>query len=194
MPQIRARSRDPYPEFAQLRRDSPVLRQDSIYDGAPPSYVVYRHDDVTRVLRDGADILLRGHRRGCAKCGAARSSWAWTRPSISVTGRWSRSAFRQRTLARWEESLVGRVVDELIDQFVDRGRVDLVSDYTFGFPAKVISGVLGLPEEDYQQFQRWAVGIITVFRDWDHAVRCSNELRDYLERIVDERRTTPRTT
>ena len=46
--------RDPYPEFARLRRQSPVLRRDSIYDGAPTSYIVYRHDDVTRVLRDGA--------------------------------------------------------------------------------------------------------------------------------------------
>jgi cytochrome P450 len=68
----------------------------------------------------------------------------------------------------------------------------LAAEYTFGFPAKVISGVLGLPEEDYQQFQQWAVGIITVFRDWDYAVRCSNELRAYLEHIVDDRRTTPR--
>jgi len=56
----------------------------------------------------------------------------------------------------------------------------------------VISGVLGLPEEDYRQFQQWAVGIITVFRDWDNAVRCSNELRAYLERIVEERRIAPR--
>ena len=31
-------------------------------------------------------------------------------------------AFRQRTLARWEESLVGRVVEELIDQFVGAAR------------------------------------------------------------------------
>jgi len=28
------------------------------------------------------------------------------------------------------------VVDELIDAFVDRGRVDLATDYTFGFPAR----------------------------------------------------------
>jgi cytochrome P450 len=90
--------------------------------------------------------------------------------------------FRLSTLARWDESLVGRVVNELIDGFIDRGRADLVAGYTFAIPAKVISGVLGLPEEDYEQFQRWAVGIITVFRDWDFAVQCSNELRDYLER------------
>lgn len=184
--------RDPYPEFARLRRQSPVLRRDSIYDGAPASYVVYRHDDVTRVLRDGATfssaVIADGMREVWGRkiiVGMDAPDHQHHRALVSV-------AFRQRTLARWEESLVGRVVEELIDQFVDRGQVDLAAEYTFGFPAKVISGVLGLPEEDYQQFQQWAVGIITVFRDWDYAVRCSNELRAYLEHIVDDRRTTPR--
>jgi cytochrome P450 len=184
--------RDPYPEFARLRRQSPVLRRDSIYDGAPASYIVYRHEDVTRVLRDGATfssaVIADGMREVWGRkiiVGMDAPDHQHHRALVSV-------AFRQRTLARWEESLVGRVVEQLIDQFVDRGQVDLAAEYTFGFPAKVISGVLGLPEEDYQQFQQWAVGIITVFRDWDYAVRCSNELRAYLEHIVEDRRATPR--
>jgi cytochrome P450 len=45
--------RDPYPEFARLRVQSPVTRQESAFVGGPPSYVVYRHADVTAVLRDG---------------------------------------------------------------------------------------------------------------------------------------------
>jgi len=51
--------------------------------------------------------------------------------------------------------------------------------------------VLGLPEADYERFQEWAVGIITVFRDWNHALQCANELRAYLEPIVDARRVDP---
>jgi cytochrome P450 len=45
--------RDPYPEFAYLREHSPVTVQESTFEGSAPSYVVYRHADVTRVLRDG---------------------------------------------------------------------------------------------------------------------------------------------
>jgi cytochrome P450 len=100
-------------------------------------------------------------------------------------------AFRQRAVARWEESLVGRVMNDLIDQFIERGRADLVSEFTFAFPAKVISGVLGLPEEDYRQFQEWALKIITVSRDWDRAIQASNELREYLTEAVDARRRDP---
>jgi cytochrome P450 len=184
--------RDPYPEFARLRRDSPVVRLDSIYAGAPASYIVYRHDDVTLVLRDGATFSSAVIADGMREVWGRKIIVGMDAPEHQRHRALVSGAFRQRTLARWEESLVGRAVTELIDQFVDRGHVDLATEYTFGFPAKVISGVLGLPEADYQQFQQWAVGIITVFRDWDNAVRCSNELRAYLECIVEERRVTPR--
>jgi cytochrome P450 len=185
-------AQDPYPEFERLRRVSPVQRQESIYEGAPASYLVYRHADVTRVLRDGetfsSAVIADGMRDVWGRkiiVGMDAPEHQRHRALVSV-------AFRQRTLARWEESLVGRIVNDLIDQFADRGRANLVTDYTFGFPAKVISGILGLPEEDYEQFQRWAVGIIAVYRDWDHAIRCSNELKDYLGAIVEARRTDPR--
>jgi cytochrome P450 len=79
----------------------------------------------------------------------------------------------------------------LIEGFVDEGRADLVSDFTFEFPAKVISGVLGLPEKDYAQFQKWAVGIISIGRDWEGAIQCSTELREYLTEIVESRRLRP---
>jgi cytochrome P450 len=184
--------RDPYPEFARLRRDSPVLRRDSIYEGGPASFIVYRHDDVTRVLRDGATfssaVIADGMREVWGRkiiVGMDAPEHHRHRALVSV-------AFRQSTLARWEDSLVRRVVNDLIDQFIDRGHANLVTEFTFAFPAKVIAGVLGLPEGDYRQFQQWAVGIINISSDWATAVRCSQELRDYLTRIVDERRQDPR--
>ena len=99
--------RDPYPEFARLRRESPVVRQTSIYEGAPDSYVVYRHGDVTRVLRDGdtfsSSVIGEGMREVWGRkiiVGMDAPEHQRHRALVSV-------AFRQRTLARWEESLVG---------------------------------------------------------------------------------------
>lgn len=184
--------RDPYPEFAQLRVASPVVRQEAVFEGAAPSYVVYRHADVTRVLRDGETFSSTVIAEGMAEVWGRKIIVGMDAPEHQRHRALVSVAFRARTLARWEESLVGRVVDELIDQFADRGRANLVSEYTFPFPAKVIAGVLGLPEADYRQFQRWAVGIISVSRDWDRAVQCSTQLRDYLAGIVDQRRSDPR--
>jgi cytochrome P450 len=184
--------RDPYPGYIQLRSHAPVVRQESMFKGALPSYLVYRHTDVTRVLRDGDTFSSAAIAEGMRDVWGRKIIVGMDEPEHHRHRALVPVAFRQRTLARWEQSLVGRVVDELIDEFVDRGRVDLVSDYTFTFPAKVISGVLGLPEADYRQFQQWALGIMTVTTDWDRAVQCAGELRDYLARIVDERRDDPR--
>jgi cytochrome P450 len=187
-----AEVRDPYPQFARLREQSPVLRNQPMSDATPPSYVAYRHDDIARLLRDGAtfssSVIAEGMRDVWGRkiiVGMDEPEHHDHRALVSV-------AFRQRTLARWEETLVGRVVDDLIDAFIDRGRVDLVPEFTFAFPARVISGILGLPEEDYRQFQRWAIGIISIGRDWDYSVKCSGELRDYLAQIVETRRVDPR--
>jgi cytochrome P450 len=184
--------RDPYPEFAQLRERSPVVCQESVFEGAAPSYVVYRHDDVTRVLRDHETFSSTVIAEGMGDVWGRKIIVGMDPPEHQRHRALVSLAFRQRTLTRWEESLVGRVVDELIDGFIDRGRANLVSEYTFGFPAKVIAGVLGLPDDDDEQFQRWAMGIINVSRDWERGVECAGALREYLARIVDERREDPR--
>jgi cytochrome P450 len=153
---------------------------------------VYRHADVTRVLRDGETFSSALIAEGMAEVWGRKIIVGMDAPDHQRHRALVSLAFRQRALARWEESLVKRVVDDLTDHFSDRGRVNLVTAYTFPFPAKVIAGVLGLPEEDYRQFQRWAVGIINVASNWDHAVRSAGELRDYLAGIVEQRRVEPR--
>jgi len=183
--------RDPYPEFARLRQDAPVTRQDAAFVGGPPSYVVYSHHAVTEVLHDGATYSSAIITQGMGQVWGPKIIVGMDEPEHRHHRALVSVAFRQRTLARWEESLVGRVVDELIDVIVEQGCADLVSDFTFAFPAKVISGVLGLPEEDYQRFQDWAVGVISIGRDWERAVQCSTELREYLAEIVEARRLQP---
>jgi cytochrome P450 len=186
-----AEIRDPYPDFARLRIESPVARRDAPA-GALPSFLAYSHADVDRMLRDGETFSSSVIADGMGDVWGRKIIVGMDAPEHHLHRALVSGAFRQRTLARWEASLVGRVVDELIDTFVDDARADLVPVFTFPFPAKVISGILGLPEGDYQQFQEWAIGIISIGRDWDRAIECSRELRSYLSHIVDARRTDPR--
>ena len=183
--------RDPYPEFARLRQDSPVTLQEAAFVGGPPSYVVYSNDGVTEVLHDGDTYSSAIITQGMGQVWGPKIIVGMDEPEHRRHRALVSVAFRQRTLARWEETLVGRVVNELIDGFVEQGRADLASEFTFAFPAKVISGVLGLPEEDHQRFQEWAVGIISIGRDWERAIQCSTELREYLAEIVEARRVQP---
>jgi cytochrome P450 len=75
--------RDPYPEYVKLREHTPVARQESMFEGAPPSYLVYRHADVTQVLRDGETFSSAAIAEGMRDVWGRRSSSAWTNPSIS---------------------------------------------------------------------------------------------------------------
>jgi cytochrome P450 len=101
-------------------------------------------------------------------------------------------AFRPKLLARWEHELVRRVVDELIDSFAPSGRADLVRRLTFAFPVRVIARILGLPERDSQQFQRWSIALISMIVNWDRGLAASNALHDYFLERVTERRARPR--
>ena len=40
-------------------------------------------------------------------------------------------AFTQKALARWEDEIVGRIGNELIDEFAANGKADLVKTFTF---------------------------------------------------------------
>ena len=89
-------------------------------------------------------------------------------------------AFSRKAMERWETELVGAVVDEQIDEFVDDGHADLVRELTFPFPVDVIAALLGLPREDLPEFHRLAVELISVERRHGTARSAASEaLHDY---------------
>jgi cytochrome P450 len=100
-------------------------------------------------------------------------------------------AFREKSLARWEPEFIGPIVDELIDRFADDGEADLVRQLTFEFPVRVIARLLGLPEEDFEQFQRWSVELISLVGDIDRGLAASEALRNYFADVVAVRRAEP---
>ena len=183
-------SRDPYPELAQAREATPVQRVE--WEGQPPNFVVYRHDDVCEVLRDGATYSSSVMNDVMGLVMGRYIILGMDEPEHRRHRALVSTAFRQKMLARWEDDLVQRIVDELVDGFADRGRADLVRELTFRFPVQVIAGVLGLPREDYDQFQQWSVAIISVHAQWDRGVAASEAMRDYLATVLEDRRRHPR--
>ena len=83
------------------------------------------------------------------------------------------------------------IVDEQIDRFAGDGQADLVRQLTFEFPVRVIARLLGLPEEDFLQFQRWSIELIGLVADIDRGLAASESLRDYFAGIVADRRAHP---
>ena len=187
--------RDPYTALAQMRREQPVQRLD--FSGMPheeskPVFIVYRYEDVAQVLRDNetysSSIILAffGDALGThVVLGMDEPAHRRHRALVSA-------AFTQRALARRENELVAQVGNALIDRFADRGRADLVPDFTFPYPTQIIAGLLGLPREDYAQFQRWSISLLSITVNRERAVAASEALRDYFVPILAARRAEPR--
>jgi cytochrome P450 len=187
--------RDPYTELARLRRDEPVQRLD--ISGMPhadskPVFMVYRHEEVQQMLRDNetfsSSIIIDAFGDALGKhvmLGMDEPEHGRHRALVS-------KAFSQKALARWEDELVGQVGNELIDDFADRGSADLVKEFTFPYPTQIIAGLLGLPREDYPQFQRWSISLLSITVNRERGVAASQALKEYFSPILAARRQEPR--
>jgi cytochrome P450 len=188
--------RDPYPELARARRETPVQKLDDSlmpHDEAAAVFFVYRFDDVAQVLRDAEtfssahiiDLIMGPVMGEHIMLGMDDPRHRRYRALVST-------AFRQKVLSRWESELVERVANGLIDHFADRGRADLVREFTFPYPTQIIARLLGLPEEDYRQFQRWSIAILGFYTKQEEAIAASQEVKEYVAEILAERRREPR--
>ena len=189
-------SRDPYPELAAARKANPVQRLDMSnmpHDEAKPVFFVYRYDDILDVLRDGETYssgqiieLIMGDVMGRhIMLGMDDPEHRRYRALVST-------AFGPKAIARWEAQLIDPIASDLIDRFDGRGHAELVREFTFPYPTQVIAGMLGLPRADYQRFQRWSIAILSVFTKRAAAIAASEQVKEYLAGILDDRRREPR--
>jgi len=192
--------RDPYPDFAAMRRQAPIQKVDlaklmgdavaALGANLPEVYVASSYAAVSEVLRDGKRFSSSGY---AATIGLVMG------PTILVMdepehGRYRsliQMAFRTKALKKWEHELVGPIVNGYIDQFAGRGGAELVRALTFPFPVYVIAGLLGLPKQDLPRFHRWAVGLISVSFDFANGMAAAKKLGDYLTPIIESRRAHP---
>jgi cytochrome P450 len=100
-------------------------------------------------------------------------------------------SFKPSVLRHFDLDYLKGLGNELIDRFIDRDEVDLAAEFTHLFPFIVISRLLGLPRDKENQFQRWALGILSFTAEPDQAIICRDELEAYLKPIVKERRLAP---
>ncbi len=189
---------DPYPQFRQLARESPVHRgpidlgegEEHWNPSGPPPITVFGFDEVVQVLRDNETYSSCVYEDVMGTV-MGRTILQMDEPEHKAIRDLVASSFRSKMLARWEEGLVAVVVNELVDGFIADGRTDLVRTVTFNFPVQVIARILGLPRSDYPRFQRWALEITSVAANWERGMAASAALRDYFADVMADRRAHP---
>lgn len=198
---------NPYPRFAELRERAAVHKvalkaREAVIGGAtkgggdeqgggtPMGYTVVRYQEAMQVLRNGSTFSSRGYAESMGAM-LGNSILNMDAPEHFRYRSLIQQAFNKRAMQRWENDLVGRIVDEHIDTFAGAGKADLVKSLTFPFPVHVIAGLLGLPDDDLPEFHREAVAMVNMGYDWARALKASEWLREYFAGILTERRKKP---
>ncbi len=190
-------TRDPWPALAEKRRAAPVSKgltmpSDALPEGfdVEPGWIAYRYDDCSRILRDAKTFTSTAYDSTIGVV-MGHMILGMDDPEHREHRNLVAHAFREKALARWEPEFIRPIVDELIDRFAADGRADLVRQMTFEFPVRVIARLLGLPEEDFSQFQRWSVELIGLVADIERGLAASESLREYFAGVVAQRRARP---
>lgn len=189
--------RDPYPFFARKRRDTGVFAGTVMdYSKTPESlmpkqeYSAMSFDAVNTVFRDGRVFSSKPY---------DKTIGLFMGPTIlAMEGKKHRdhrnlvsAAFKSKALARWENTIVRPICNALIDEFIETGEADLVRQFTFEFPTRVIARLLGLPDEDLPMFHTRAVQLISYHVNYERAFEASTALKDYFLEAIEQRKSTP---
>jgi cytochrome P450 len=180
---------DPYPDWARARGSEPVMRVTDALLGQE-TYLVHRRTDVDRILRDAATF--------CSRINDDHMGPFMGHTIVAMDGDEHKrhrdllaKAFRPSAIERWRDELIVPTIQTVLDEIAPRGRADLVADITARFPVQVIAAIIGVPVDDYDQFQRWADDITLGPRDAARSKAASQAMTEYLAPIVEERRRHP---
>ncbi|MGW6117888.1 cytochrome P450 [Nocardia sp. NPDC055165] len=188
---------DPYPFFAARRREGGVFHGTVMdYSRTPKelrpadSYAAVSWSAVNKALRDNTVFSTQLYDTTIGVF-MGPTILAMNGPSHRAHRNLVSAAFKPQSLAVWEPDVVRPICEELIDEFIAEGRADLVRDFTFEFPTRVIARLLGLPAEDLPFFREAAVAIISYAGNVPRALQAAKELKEYFLGHIENRRAAP---
>jgi cytochrome P450 len=186
-PEFRA---NPYPTYAQLREESPVHVMPEMGFAA-----ISRYDDVVSVLKRTDDFSSSAMGIN-TRTGPQRTVINTDPPDHAHLRGLVNRAFTPKMVADMEPR-IRAITRELLASVVERGKFDVVTDLAVPLPVTVIAEILGIETQRRDDFKRWSTSVLQEARGLSEAeaaamTRDYNELQDYLEAAIAERRARPR--
>jgi cytochrome P450 len=193
---------NPYALYQILRDESPVH-----WDANLEVLLVSRYDDVAAVLRDpetfssavGAmtkappleaiEIIAKGHPPVNTLITADPPVHGGYRSLVA-------RAFTPRRVEKLRKH-VSEVANELVDAFVDKGRVELVHEFAAPLPLTIIAEQLGVPRARIGDFKKWSdafMDFIGGLASDERSIQCAHEImecQNYFNGRIDEYRSDP---
>ncbi len=176
-----------YDWFEERRANAPVFQDENM---PFPVWQVFRYEDVLTVLTDYSRFSSQAF--GIGGGFLADTLVAKDPPDHRKLRNLVNQAFTPRSVARLSDRIT-RVTQELLNAVREKGTMDVVSEMAFPLPAKVIAEMLGVPDADWNIFQRWAqMENSPVPSAQQDGQTMQVEMFDYFSHLLAERRRSPR--
>ena len=160
----------PFPFYAQMRKLHPI-----VYDDKNKVWGIFCYDDIQNVLTNyrlfSSDVqkLMKMQQENIKPQGQNenRKSGESMRRSILTSDPPYHNKLRSVISSAFTLNTIGRLrprIDEIchdmIDNVIERGRMDLINDLAYPLPVTVIAELLGIPSDDQDTFKKWADELI----------------------------------
>jgi cytochrome P450 len=189
---------DTWTPLAELRRKGPVhelahrpfmgMPADA-WLGERPHILVVGFDEAYEVL-SSPEIYHQGYAHNLGVT-FGRSLSVMNGEEHAKYRRILQRAFLPHVVAKWGETLVDPVLDELIGEFEHRGHADLVDEFTQHYPFRIIYRQLGLPPEQGPVFHKLAISQTAYWAYPDEAKEASRKLGAFFGELVEQRKRQP---
>ncbi|MFJ4870695.1 cytochrome P450 [Streptomyces sp. NPDC088757] len=198
---------DPYPAYAWLREHAPVHR--TTLPSGVEAWLVTRYADARQALADQrlsknpAHHDESPHAKGKTGIPGERKAELMTHllnidpPDHTRLRRLVSKAFTPRRVAEFAprvQELTDRLIDAMVSKqhSVERGSADLIHEFAFPLPIYAICDLLGVPEEDQDDFRDWAGMMIRHGGGPRGGVaRSVKKMRGYLAELIHRKREEP---
>ena len=167
---------NPYPTYARW-----LAAPGPFHSPAHSAWIVSRHDQVSALLR-GGKVTNRTSKAGVL----GDTMLAHDPPDHGRLRGLVADAFSPPAVRGLEER-IGALVDELIDGIVGLERFDFIERFADVLPGRVMTGLLGLPDDDLPMLRACA----DMSGGADVAERNTRRLCEYFAGVIDRRRGRP---
>jgi cytochrome P450 len=180
---------NPYPIWDELRQSCPIAQTERFMGAYFPS----RYDDVRAIAYDPEHFSSRRV--------VVRETRPPLMPAPPITSDPpEHRAAKQALLPAFTPEMIGRheprtraICRELLARLAGKSRCDGAVDYAQEIPVRVIAHMLGVPEDDAEQFRIWIKEILEIgVTDFDVLMRAQAEMIAYFAEKIAARRNSPR--
>jgi cytochrome P450 len=148
-----------YRAFAYARRHYPVVRTETELTG--PMWMVTRYADVRKVLEDPKTFSSQGGSPAPTPIGLGPLD---SDPPLHTVFRELLNPYLSRKYSLTFEDEMRSIARELVDKFVDRGKVELLGDFAGPFVSRVLASVV-FKETDMAKMERAKEVVFAVTED-----------------------------